>query len=157
LPINPILFQSVFMGIFGALMNLLPMLECDGYYILMDWIEIPMLRKKSLAFLKEVLGKLFARHRFNREEKILTVFGVVTATSTGLIMAFAIYLWQSRVTAMLGELASGNDPVSTILAGALAIIVGAPLILGLGIRAILLVGAMIERAQRIHWNQGGGT
>lgn len=155
-PINPILFQAAFMGIFGSLMNLLPLLECDGYFILMDWIEIPRLRQKSLAFLKQVLGKLFAHHRFNREEKILTVFGLVTATSTGFYIASAIYLWQSQVTAMLGELASGNDPVSAILAGALAIIVGAPLVLGLGIRAILLVGAMIERAQRIRWNPGGG-
>jgi putative peptide zinc metalloprotease protein len=147
---NPVLFQLAFVCYFSAVMNLLPLLECDGYYVLMDWIEIPMLRKKSLAFVKEkLLGKLKGRSPFNREEKILSVFGLLSALSTAIILFFAIYMWQSRLAAMLRDLASGRDPVSTLLAGGLAILVGAPLIFGLLIRGLLLIAALAERARKL--------
>ncbi|MCZ7574730.1 MAG: M50 family metallopeptidase [Ardenticatenaceae bacterium] len=148
--LNPVLFQVAFVCYFGAFMNLLPLLECDGYFVLMDLLEIPMLRKKALAFLKEsVVDKLKARSPFNREEKILASFGLLSAVSTGLIVVFAVYMWQSRVMAMLGELASGRDPLSTVLAGGLMILVGAPLVLGLGIRGLLLAGNLADRARRM--------
>ncbi len=146
LPLNPILFQAAFMGISSALLNLLPLLECDGYFVLMDWLEIPMLRQKALAFVRGALwGKLVAHARWSHEEWILTCFGLLTAITTGLIMISAIYLWQSQVTSMLGELTSGRDPIAAVLAGALTIIVGAPLVLGLAIRGVLFGGVVLDR------------
>jgi len=43
---------------------------------------------------------------------------------------------------MLGELASGRDPLSTIL-------VGVPLVMGLAIRGLLLVGALADKTRRV--------
>ena len=34
----------------GAFINLNPLLELDGYFILIDWLEIPMLRQRSLDY-----------------------------------------------------------------------------------------------------------
>jgi hypothetical protein len=149
-PLNPLLFQAAFMSFFSAIKNLAPLLECDGYFILMDRLEIPMLRKKSFAFLREqVVGKVAARAAFSREELILTYFGLFTAVITAFIVVVAVYLWQSRVTAMLDALLSGSDPVSTILAAPMVIMVGAPLVFGLAIQATLIAGTMIERVQRL--------
>ena len=42
------------------LMNLIPLLKLDGYYILVDLLEIPMLGPRSFAFVREhLLGKLW--------------------------------------------------------------------------------------------------
>jgi len=41
-----VLFQAAAMAYLGILTNLAPFMELDGYFILMDWLEIPMLRKK---------------------------------------------------------------------------------------------------------------
>lgn len=50
------------MGIYGsALMNLSPVLECDGYYLLMDYLDFPNLRKHSLEWLGRPVK--FKEHR----------------------------------------------------------------------------------------------
>ena len=38
-----------------VIMNLIPLLELDGYYILADLIEIPDLRERSLVFMRRDL------------------------------------------------------------------------------------------------------
>ena len=73
-------------------MNLNPLLKLDGYYILMDWLEIPRLREKSLAFIgKPLREKLRKREAFSRDEKIFAVFGALsglwTLIAIGLLIA----------------------------------------------------------------------
>jgi putative peptide zinc metalloprotease protein len=76
--------------------NLNPLLEWDGYYMLMDYLEIPCLRKRSLGFVrKELWGKLKARASFNREEKVFAVFGILAGLWTVVVVvAFIIFLPQ---------------------------------------------------------------
>ena len=76
--------------------NLNPLLEWDGYYMLMDYLEIPCLRKRSLDFVRNHLwGKLKAKASFNREEKIFAVFGLLAGLWTAVvIVAFVIFLPQ---------------------------------------------------------------
>lgn len=138
-PLNPTLFQAAFMGYMSTLLNLTPIMEYDGYYLLMDWLEIPMLRKKALAFVKDkLMVKVFKeRSRFSREDMILTVFGLLAVLWSGLLLLFAVYMWQSRVGKMIADLAGGRDILSSLLAGAMVLIAGAPLILGLGIKVVL--------------------
>jgi putative peptide zinc metalloprotease protein len=137
--LSTLLFQAAFIGYASALMNLNPLLEFDGYYILMDWLEIPLLRKRSLAFVREkLLVKLFKeRNGLSREERIFTVFGLLAAVWTGLTVVLAAYLWQSRVVTMVQELLSGRDLLSVFLIGGLMIVSGTTLILGLIIKALL--------------------
>lgn len=79
--------------------NLNPLLEWDGYYMLMDYLEIPCLRKRSLAFVRNSLGaKLRARTSFNREEKIFTIFGLLAGLWTiVVVVAFIILLPQQLI------------------------------------------------------------
>jgi putative peptide zinc metalloprotease protein len=67
-PLNAVLFQFAFLSFILVFFNLNPLLELDGYYLLMDWLEIPMLRTKSLAFIR---GGLWAKLREIRRKRAL--------------------------------------------------------------------------------------
>jgi putative peptide zinc metalloprotease protein len=150
LPLSPVLFQVAFMGYLSALLNMAPVLETDGYYILMDWLEIPMLRKKSLAFLKEGLIARLVKGRtpFTREEKILAVFGGLSAGWSAFLIVFMVYLWQTHFWKMIRSLTSGQDLVSTILGGGILIIAGSPLVFGLLVKILLLANAGLGRLRK---------
>lgn len=157
-PLNPFLFQAAFMGYMGALLNMNPLLEWDGYYILMDWLEIPLLRKRSFAFVKDkLLAKLFKeRSKFSREERIFTVFGILAAIWTGINVFFGVFLWQFHVKRMVQELLSGRDLLSLILIGGLMIVSGATLVLGIIIKAVLLANEAPARLRAFFRARRGG-
>jgi len=81
--IGGLLFQSALLTYLTSFMNMNPLLKLDGYYILMDWLEIPRLRERSLAFIgKPLRAKLRKREPFTREERIFTVFGALSGLWT---------------------------------------------------------------------------
>jgi putative peptide zinc metalloprotease protein len=51
---SPLWYFS-FIGYLLVVVNLNPLLELDGYYILMDWLEVPNLRSKALAYLGSLI------------------------------------------------------------------------------------------------------
>ena len=53
--LGALLFKFAFMSYLLVFVNLNPLLELDGYYLLMDWLGIPMLRRRSMAFITEGL------------------------------------------------------------------------------------------------------
>jgi hypothetical protein len=53
----PVLWQIAFLSYYVQLLNLNPLLEYDGYFILMDWLERPNLRRSCLAWLRNDLWK----------------------------------------------------------------------------------------------------
>jgi len=88
-----VLYQFAFLTYLTSFTNLNPLLKLDGYYILMDWLEIPRLREKSLVFVrKDLWSKLRKRAALNREERIFAVFGVLSALWTLIALALAIKL-----------------------------------------------------------------
>ena len=147
IPVAVVLFQAAAMAYLGVLMNLAPFMELDGYFILMDWLEIPLLRKKSLAFVRKRLAGKLLRERtpFSREERIFAVYGLLTGAFTGLTMLLTIFLWQSQVRGLIVTVLSGRDILGAILAGGLVILAGVPLISGLLVRGALLVDAGLRR------------
>ncbi len=82
-PVASVLYRFAILTYLTSFMNLNPLLKLDGYYILMDWLEIPRLRERSLAFIGRPLrDKVRRRERFTREELIFAVFGVLAALWT---------------------------------------------------------------------------
>jgi putative peptide zinc metalloprotease protein len=146
-PLNAVLFQVAAVAYLGVLMNLAPFMELDGYFILMDYLEIPLLRKKSLAFIRRRLGvKLFReRSPFSHEECIFAVYGLMTGAFTAFTVLLTIYLWQSQVKGLIAAVLSGQDLLSAILTGGLVLLAGIPLIFGLLVRAALLANAGLAR------------
>ncbi len=147
IPFAAVLFQLAAMAYLGILTNLAPFIELDGYYILMDWLEIPLLRKKSLAFVRERLAPklLIERTPFSREERIFAIYGLLAGAYTVFTVVLTIILWQSQVGKLITTALSGRDILSAVLIGGLALMAGIPLILGLLVRAVLLTRAAAER------------
>lgn len=78
-----ILFQFALLTYLTSFTNLNPLLKLDGYYILMDWLEMPRLRERSLAFIgKPLRDKLRRREPLSRDERVFAVFGVLAGLWT---------------------------------------------------------------------------
>jgi len=89
-----VLFKFALLLYLGAFLNLNPLLELDGYYLLMDWLEVPMLRRRSFAFIRDrLLAKLRRHEAFAPEERLFTWFGLFSLAYTGLAVALALYLY----------------------------------------------------------------
>ena len=129
---NPLLFKmAIWAFVFGALTNLNPLLEWDGYFMLMDWLELPMLRKRSMDFVKRnLINKIATRASFSSEEKIFAVFGTMALIYTATVLVVAIFFWQSRVGGIL-KLVDGW--VFWLLIGLIVAIIGVPVFLALGV------------------------
>ena len=77
-----------------SILNLNPLLKLDGYYLLMDWLEMPKLRERAMAFTrKELWPKLRVREKFSREEKIFAVFGLLALVWTAFIIFSMLRLY----------------------------------------------------------------
>jgi putative peptide zinc metalloprotease protein len=100
--LNAILFKASFIFFIGAFVNLNPLLNLDGYYMLMDWLEMPLLRRRSLAFVRKGLWhKLAHRETLTRNEKIYAVFGALAGSYSLFAIAAVLYFWQSRIYSAL--------------------------------------------------------
>ena len=73
-----IAFKASSLLVFQFVLNLLPILELDGYHVLVDALDAPFLRQRALAFVRgQAVNKLRRRARWSREEVGLAVFGSV--------------------------------------------------------------------------------
>jgi len=82
-----VLFQVALAGYLGALFNLNPLLERDGYHILTDLLGEPGLRRQSAAAVAAVLSGRVPR---SRERRLLWRYGMASLCWSALTVAFAI-------------------------------------------------------------------
>lgn len=139
------LFKMAFMAYASILMNLNPLLELDGYFILMDWLDVPNLRARSLEFVhRELWPKLRRRETFSSEERIFAVFGALCAVYAVVAVFLTVYLWQRQIARVFGDLwasaASGLRVLLVLLAAALLI----PLLLAFLVQAARVSGRLIR-------------
>jgi putative peptide zinc metalloprotease protein len=91
-------FQFATFCMIGSVFNLNPLVKYDGYYILMDWLEIPMLRERSFRFLRQDLFKrLQKKEKLSNEEIIYSVYGAAATIFTGLAIISAIALYGKYI------------------------------------------------------------
>ena len=103
--ITTLLFKFAVASYFTDALNLMPLLPLDGYYILMDWLEIPALRQRALDFIKGPMWRmLLDRERFTRREVLFGVFGLMAATYSTLSIFLAILYWRRRLTPVVTPL-----------------------------------------------------
>ncbi|MDQ3136216.1 MAG: HlyD family efflux transporter periplasmic adaptor subunit [Gemmatimonadota bacterium] len=100
-------------GILTVVLNLNPLIPLDGYYALMDYLEVPNLRPRAFGYLTwalkhHLLGlDLPEPPADERERRIFLCFGALSALYSALIFyAFAglIYGWFNRALGVLGVL-----------------------------------------------------
>src|SRR4029450_11641783 len=52
LAINAVAYKLAFTCYIATLFNINPLLELDGYFILVDWLRLPDLRRRAIAFIR---------------------------------------------------------------------------------------------------------
>ncbi len=131
--LNNLFYKLIWVNYISAFLNLNPLLELDGYFILVDWLEIPLLRKKSFHFLQhDFIEKLLHKKSFSKEEKLFTVFGILTAMWTVCAIAFSFLFLTERFEKIIYDLRYSPDIIAKMLATAILLLFALPLILSLG-------------------------
>lgn len=126
------LFQFAVTGYGIGLLNMNPLIEFDGYYVLMDWLEVPNLRKKALAFIGATLWRTGRTTRDGRLVRIFTVYGVLTL----------LYTLVMTVTILTGYHRYVEGAVGRVLPALLAVLLG-------WLIALLMAGLLLLRV----WNE----
>ena len=74
----PWCFKLSFAWYINALFNLNPFLALDGYYLLMDWLEVPNLRARGLAWVAARLRRRPPAWRaLDREGRLVALYGML--------------------------------------------------------------------------------
>ncbi|HVS05141.1 MAG TPA: cyclic nucleotide-binding domain-containing protein [Candidatus Dormibacteraeota bacterium] len=136
-----VLFKIAVAAYINNLVNLMPLLLLDGYWILEEWVETPGLRQKALNFVRGPLWhRLLDRKRLNRREAFYAVFGSLCAVYSFLSIYLAFFWWGRRLRPILRPLWATPG----LLAKLVLVVVIAVVAVPLGIR----LGRQLWRYQR---------
>jgi putative peptide zinc metalloprotease protein len=129
-------FRAASLFAFQLVLNLLPILELDGYHVLVDLLDAPFLRQRSMAFARnKVVRKLRNRERWTPTEVGLGLYGVLAIVISLFMIFFGLAIWQSRMASAAGELLS-LGVVGPLVLAAIALVFVGPLLVALAGRAL---------------------
>ena len=139
------LYRFALINYFVIFLNLIPLLELDGYWIFSDFIQMPELRRRSLAFIQgDLWHKLRHRERFSLQEVGIGLYGTLGIAFTILSFYTAYFFWQEIFGGLVSSLWNGGIG-SRVLLLVLALVFIGPLIRGL----IALGRAVFRRGKEI--------
>ena len=131
-----IAFKAASLFIFQFALNLMPILELDGYLALTDLIDAPLLRQRAIAFARGgVIRKLRRRERWSPSDVGLGLYGVLAIATSLVMLGFSLALWQSRVAVAAKELLA-SGPVGALVLALLVLVFIGPLVLALVMRVV---------------------
>lgn len=146
--LSPTLYTAAALNYYLIILNLVPLLELDGYYILADVIQVPDLRPRSLAFLRDDLRrKIIHRERFSKQEVGLGLYGTVGVAFTIFALYSSYRYWKTLFGPLVTRLWDGGT-YTRILLIALALIVIGPVI-----RGAISLSRSIARRLRAVWRR----
>jgi CRP-like cAMP-binding protein len=87
--VQALLFEFASAGYVLGLLNMNPLMEFDGYYMLMDVLDVPNLRAKALAYLGSVIWRVKRTTSDQRLRRIFTLYGTLALVYT-VFIAFSI-------------------------------------------------------------------
>jgi CRP-like cAMP-binding protein/Zn-dependent protease len=130
-PFAPLLYKFALLNYFVIFLNLVPLLELDGYWILSDVIQVPDLRPMSLQFIRyDLWRKLRARERFSKQEAGLGLYGTLGVAFTILAFGWSFFFWREIFGGLVATL-WGGGPIGRLLLVALGLFLTGPLLRGL--------------------------
>ena len=140
-PLADLLYKFALLNYLVIFLNLIPLLELDGYWILSDLIQVPDLRPRSLQFVQhDFWHKVRGRERLTPQEWGLGGYAVAGIAFTIFSFWTAYFFW----TAIFGELVVSlwrGKIGSKILLFLLAAFLAGPVIRGL----LNLIRLMVRR------------
>jgi len=122
-PVAALLFLAALVFLADNLFNFNPLLELDGYYMLVDMLDRPMLRPRALAFVRGPLWhKLVHGQRLDPDERVFAWFGTLSAVYTIVAALLAVRAWQTLLLPLLTSAWSSGEVLPRL---AVAIVVAA--------------------------------
>ena len=107
--VSPFLYRFALLNLFVIFLNLVPLLELDGYWIFSDLIQVPDLRPRSLAFIEhDMWHKLRTRDRWTPQEWGLGLYGLAGVLFTVVTLFTAFFFWQETFGGMVSSLWNGG-------------------------------------------------
>jgi len=143
--ISPFLFTWAVLNYFVILLNLIPLLELDGYWILSDLIQVPDLRPRSLQFIRyDLWRKLRGRERITKQEVGLGLYGFVGVAFTILSFYTAYFFWETVFGGLVTDLWNGGL-LGRLLLLALGLFLVGPVLRGL----IALIRSLLRKLRAV--------
>jgi CRP-like cAMP-binding protein/Zn-dependent protease len=137
-----VLFKIAVAAYINNLLNLMPLLLLDGYWILEEFVETPRLRQKALDFVRGPLWhRLLDRKRLTRKEAFYAVFGSFCAVYSFLSIYIAFLWWGRRLKPIVRPLWVTPGLLAKLVLAVVLAVVAVPL----GIR----LGRQLWRYQRV--------
>jgi CRP-like cAMP-binding protein/Zn-dependent protease len=141
----PAFYKFALLNYFVIFLNLVPLLELDGYWILSDLIQVPDLRPKSMQFIRyDLWQKIRRRERFTWQEIGLGLYSILGVAFTILSLYWSVYFWEEIFGGLVEALWDGGL-IGKVLLLALALFLIGPLIRG----AITLVRSVFRSARNV--------
>jgi len=139
--VSGLLYRWALLNYFVIFLNLVPLLELDGYWILSDTIQVPDLRPRSLEFVRfEAWHKIRRREGFTKQEAGLGLYGTLGVAFTVFVVYFAFFFWRQVFGGLISALWNAGI-VGRVLLVVLALFVTGPLL-----RAAVAFGRSVARA-----------
>jgi CRP-like cAMP-binding protein/Zn-dependent protease len=144
--ISGVLYKFAVLNYFVLSMNLVPLLELDGYFILSDLIQVPDLRPRSLSFLRFDMGpKILRGERWRPQEVGLALYAILGIAFAAFSFYEGFYFWESIFGSLIARMWDGGLLTRAMLV-ALALLVAGPII-----RGALNLARAIGRRIRAAW------
>jgi CRP-like cAMP-binding protein/Zn-dependent protease len=146
--ISSVLYKFAVLNYFVLFMNLVPLLELDGYWILSDLIQVPDLRPRSLAFIRHDLWhKVRVRERLSRVEAGLALYGIVGLAFAAFSFYTGFFFWREIFGSLIARMWNGGLATRALLV-ALGLLVAGPVV-----RAGIVLARSLVRRLRAEWDQ----
>jgi putative peptide zinc metalloprotease protein len=103
-------FKLAFVWYLHALFNLSPLLPLDGYYLLMDWLEVPHLRARGIAWVGARLRLIRPRpagvrppawSRLDGEGRLIALYGMISVLWLAIAVNLGWRIWTDRVAGVV--------------------------------------------------------
>jgi putative peptide zinc metalloprotease protein len=125
--ISLILWQAALIYYLTALLNLNPLLELDGYYVLMDLLERPRLRSQSLGWLGSRLGSALRTPGALRAHRVEILYGAGAIFWIVLMAGVVLAIYRVTFQGWLGAAVSPGLAAG-VAWGVAAVAAGVPLL-----------------------------
>ena len=143
---DQLLYKFALLNLFIIFLNLLPLLELDGYWILSDLIQVHDLRARATSYVRNDLWhQARAGRPLSLQQWGLTAYTVLGAILTVGSLFLSFFFWQHLFGGLLSALWDGGL-VSRVLLIVLTLVVLGPVV-----RALLAFARTLGRRARALW------
>ncbi len=121
-PLAPWTFKLSFAWYLNVAFNLNPFLALDGYYLLMDWVEVPNLRARAIAWLAARVRRRPPKFgALDREGRLVALYAMLSLVWLVIAVNLAYRIYLDRVGGLLTGLWRAGWPQRVLL---LAVVAG---------------------------------